>query len=104
MQVRAGKTNKNGTKSMILEALAQLPQREQIEIHRRLGRWLKNKPNKDRAPKTLHSFDLPFLQTALGQYIANEADASIDISKVRRTLAKAETSWSQEIIVEREER
>jgi hypothetical protein len=41
MQVGTGKTTKDGSKAMIVEALAQLPRDEQIEIHRRLGQWLK---------------------------------------------------------------
>jgi len=45
-----------------------------------------------------------FFQTELGQYILTEADEHSSIEKVRKALSKSKSSFSAEIIAEREER
>ncbi len=104
MQVALNKIGKNGKKTMLLEILAQLPQKEQIEIHHLLGQWLDKAPTPITAVKVPRAFNDEFLQTEFGQYILEEADASIPIEKVRKALSKIKGSLAQEIIEEREER
>jgi len=104
MQVASNKISKNGKKTMLLEILTQLPQKEQIEIHNFLGQWLDKTPTQITTVKGTRSFNDEFLQTEFGQYILQEADASIPIEKVRKALSKITGSLAQEIVEEREER
>ena len=104
MQVASSKISKNGKKTVLLEILAQLPQKEQIEIHHLLGKWLNKTPTKITTVKEPRAFNEEFLQTEFGQYILEEADGSIPIEKVRKALSKITGTLAQEIIEEREER
>ena len=104
MQTIPNKISENGRKTMLLEMLAQLPRKEQREIHHHLGQWLGKMPAK---ANTTHVFQDPnndFLQTDFGLYILAEADHDIPIEKVRRALAKVKRALSKDIIAEREER
>lgn len=101
MQVALNKTSKNGKKARLLEIWSQLPQKEQIEIHHLLGQWLDKTPTKITTVKGSRAFNDEFLQTEFGQYILDEADASIPIEKVRRALSKIKGSFAREIIEER---
>jgi len=104
MQVISSKISRNGKKAMLLEILTQLPQKEQIEIHHLLGQWLDKAPVPITTAKSSRAFDDEFLRTEFGQYILEEADASIPIEKVRKALSKIKGSLAQEIIEEREDR
>jgi hypothetical protein len=104
MRVASNKISKNGKKTMLWEILTQLPQKEQIEIHHLLGQWLNKTPAPFTAAKSSNAFTNDFLQTEFGQYILEEADASIPIEKVRKALSKITGSLAQEIVEEREER
>jgi hypothetical protein len=104
MRIATRQISKNGKTAMLVEMLVQLPRKEQLEIYRLLGQWLKKKPGKvsvvtvPRAPKN------EFLKTEFGQYLLEEADAQIPIEKVRKALSTITGSLAQEIIAEREER
>ena len=104
MQTTLKKIIKNGKKTVLLEMLAKLPHKEQLEIHNRLSQWLYKVPTKVFANGVSADRNKEFLQTEFGQYILKESDPSIPIEKVRKALAKAKGSLSQEIIAEREER
>jgi hypothetical protein len=89
---------------MLLEIWSQLPKKEQIEIHHLLGQWLNKTPTQITTVKEPRAFNDEFLQTEFGQYILEEADASIPIEKVRKALSKITGSLAQTIIEEREDR
>jgi hypothetical protein len=44
MSVASSKISKNGKKTGLLGILAQLPQKEQTEIHHLVGQWLNKTP------------------------------------------------------------
>ncbi len=104
MQITASKISKNGKKAMLLENLAQLTKKEQIEIHHLLGQWLNKTSTQITIAKGPRAFNDEFLQTEFGRYILKEADASIPIEKVRKILSKIKGSLAQAIIEEREDR
>jgi hypothetical protein len=104
MRLALNKNTKNGKKALLLEMLAQLPQKEQSEIHRRLGQWLTKRSGKVPAVKNSRLRNREFLQTEFGQYVLEEADPLIPIEKVRKTLSKIKGSFAKDIIEEREER
>lgn len=104
MQTALKKINKNGKKTVLLEILAQLPHKEQVEIHQRLSRLLHEKSAKVSANGAAAERNHEFFKTELGQYILAEADEHISIEQVRKALSTSKSSFSEEIIAEREER
>jgi hypothetical protein len=104
MQAALKKINKNGKKTVLLEILAQLPHKEQMEIHQHLSRRLHKKAAKVSANGAAAERNNEFFQTEFGQYILAEADERISIERVRKALAKSKSSFAAEIIAEREER
>lgn len=104
MQVTSKRINKNTGKSVVLEMLAQLSYKQQMEIYRRLSQWLDKKSIKPMTNKFSHNGNNEFFQTEFGQYILEKAGTNISITKVRTALAKIKGSLSQDVIAEREER
>ncbi|GEM_PF-1260300 len=104
MQVTSKSIDKNGGDSAILEILAQLSYKQQMEIHRRLSQWLDTKSTKSTGNKFSRNGNDEFFRTELGQYILEKADNNISITKVRAALTKIKGSLSRDVIAEREER
>ncbi len=89
-------------KAILLDMLAKLPEREQVEIYRHLGQRLK-KASRSLVKRESDEKE-EFLKTELGRYILEEADASIPIEKVREALSSIKGNWAEDIIADREER
>jgi len=104
MQTTLKKNNKNGGKTVLWEMLANLPQKEQLKIHRRLSRLLHKKSAKVSTNGVAAERNIEFFKTELGQYILAEADEHISIEQVRKALSKNKSSFSADIIAERDER